>query len=512
MKNKFRFAIASLLAWAGVAISATAFEPSSRSRFFFNDDGDRPVFFTKGPVEIRHLQLPVDSLVGTPVTTLVYCVGDNVARYPSEVACQADWRRTAYCDKPGNRFAQLYEVTRQLRLEGIDQIKVIMDRAVEQGLEFVPSLRMNDGHFGQKEVASKHPLTSKFWMDNPELAITPGSERFPDCLLDFTHQKVRKYRLAQIEEIIQRYAVDGIELDFTRHYFFFPAGKERPELLTELVGKTRASLDDKSRQDGKRRMLIVRVAGSLAECRRLGCDVPAWIGQGLVDYVVPSSPNRYFTYDLPINEFADLAQGTLCRVVASPDSWKATPEIYRAGILNYYARGQRDTYLFNFFTARSEQREYFPYRDEDYALLRDLKGPVNLWGRSKHFGSDQFLVGNGITVADSGKPYPVEVYVGEDLPAIHRARFLESARWQVKLDELKPGEEIELTLNGHALPIHSVEGSSIVFEGKDALPELGRNALAVTLKKFADGRNDQRPKVTWVGLTTQYNVLGVETK
>ena len=101
--------------------------------------------------------------------------------------------------------------------------------------------------------------------------------------------------------------------------------------------------------------------------------------EGLVDYLVPSSPDRYFRFDIPLEEFIRAAKGTKCRVTASPDSWKASPAMYRAGMANYYAMGQKDTYLFNFFTARAEQRQYYPFRDEDYALLRDLSGQSGRW-------------------------------------------------------------------------------------------------------------------------------------
>ena len=500
------------LSRATIAAGEVAAEQSPKSRFFYNDDGDRVIFLLKGPFHETQLYNTVDVLVGTAVTTLVYCVSDDTARYPSEVASGYEWRRTAYVDMPGNAFQRLYLVTQQLRQEGIDPVKVIMERAVRQGLEFVPSLRMNDGHFGQKEPATKHPRTSRFWMENRELAIEPGSDHFPTCVLDFTHEKVRNYRLAQIREIINRYAVDGFEMDFTRHYMFFPSGKQRPELITEMVRKTRGWLDEKTKQDDKRRMLIVRVARSLDCCRVLGCDVPTWVKEGLVDYLVPSSPDRYFTFDLPIEEFIEVAKGTRCRAVASPDSWKATPDMYRAGICNYYAKGQQDTYLFNFFTPRAEQRQYFPFRNEDYALLRDLKGPVTLWGRPKLFGVDHFFRGGGrIALAKPGKNYDVGIYVGEDLAACREAMILKHARLNLKIEGRQDGDQLEIALNGHTLQLGDaeLEATSITFDLKEPLPRKGHNTVTVTVKKLADSRRETRPTITWLELATAYDITGV---
>ena len=69
----------------------------------------------------------------------------------------------------------------------------VMRRAKQQGLEFVPSLRMNDTHFLNKDPPLVHPLTGEFWMQNRNLTIDGGA-------LDFTHQKVRDYRMGQINE------------------------------------------------------------------------------------------------------------------------------------------------------------------------------------------------------------------------------------------------------------------------------------------------------------------------
>ena len=66
----------------------------TKSRFFYNDDGDRLVFLLKGPFHKRQLNYPVDVLVGTGVTTLVFCanMGSDQAYYPTKVASTLGWR------------------------------------------------------------------------------------------------------------------------------------------------------------------------------------------------------------------------------------------------------------------------------------------------------------------------------------------------------------------------------------------------------------------------------------
>ena len=488
--------------------------PEPKSRFFYNDDGDRGIFLLKGSFHQRQLHYPVDVLVGTGVTTLVYCAnaGSDQAYYPSKVASALDWRMTK-SHQPDNKiplFPRVYRVGKQIREAGIDLLGTVMRRAKEQGLEFVPTLRMNDAHFAQKVPPTEHPLTGEFWMKHQDLTIgkaAPSVGGYYHHMLDFNHDEVRNYRMAQICELIDGYAADGFEMDFTRHYMFFPPGKEKPELLTEMVRKTRKRLDEKGRQEGRHLMLIVRVAHTLDRCKGLGCDVSAWIKEGLVDYVVPSSPDRYFTFDMPIDEFIEVAKGTSVRVVASPDSApndRTDGAIYRAGMANYYAMGQKDTYLFNFFTRR------YPFDDEDYAILRDLKSPTTLWGRPKHFFARDFYRGRTVKLSEVGKRYDIRMYVGDDLALAKKENILKQAQLYLQVAG-REAAELEIALNGQVLPLSAArtEGPAITFDLGEVFPKVGWNVVSVTAKKLADADSDARPSVARLELMTDYDILGV---
>ena len=504
-----------------------------KPRFFYNDDGGRPYHVCQGPFHIQQLYDPVDVLVGTGVTTLCYCVGYDMVYYPSAVASQIGWRET-HSHRTSPVYAHGYRVAQQMREQGIDIIEVIRDRAAEKGLEFVPSLRMNDGHFTGKVPPTEHPLTSEFWMEHQDLTIQPNS------VLDFSHQEVRDYRLAQIREIIEGYATDGFEMDFTRHYLYFPPGQAKPELLTDLVRQARALLDEREQRVGKKLMLIVRVADSLAQCQQYGTDVVTWMKEGLVDYVVPSSPSRYASYDMPIEEFLQAAEGTDCKIVASPDSCSTqgpeqslTPAAYRGLIANYYAMGQEATYLFNFFcTGR------YPFTEVDYALLRDLSSPVTLHGRDKQFmATHESWHGPALpqTVGEVGVPAAVSIFVGDDVARAREENILAGVQLRVRLEGYQEGDTIEVALNAQPLDVAAaqVEWPSLAefrahvywpgqwdqqvtqgpfavltFDLSSALPQVGENTVSVTLSR---PREQQGPlRITGVDIFTHYNILGVE--
>ena len=77
-------------------------------------------------------------------------------------------------------------------------------------------------------------------------------------------------------------------------------------------------------------------------------------------------------------------------------------------------------------------RRHSRFRDEDYALLRDLKSPVTLWGRPKHFLSDGWFPGRTVQVQEIGKPYEISIYIGEDLETCRRENISLGTRMQVR--------------------------------------------------------------------------------
>ena len=250
-----------------------------------------------------------------------------------------------------------------MRERVVDLPYKIRQRAVEKGFGFVPSMRMNDAHFAQATPPEKNPMAGEFRLKHRELAIKPEAAwpaDYRDFALDFTHEEVRQFRLDHAYEIIDRYAHDGFEMDWTRHYRYFPEGAERPDLITEMVRQVRRRMDLHESRLGRKLPLIVRVAPSLKENMRLGLDVAAWIRESLVEAVVPSSTSRYIAFDMPIPEWMELVAGTPVEVHASPDTTvpegNASLEMYRAAAANYYAMGADGIYFFNLAQRASPSR------------------------------------------------------------------------------------------------------------------------------------------------------------
>ena len=117
-------------------------------------------------------------------------------------------------------------------------------------------------------------------------------------------------------EAVKRYDCDGIELDFNRFPTFFKDGttEERVTKMNSLVERIRQMLDDVGQERGRRLVLSVRPPSNGGNppptpeaARQRGCDVPAWVRNGWVDFVGVSE-FLFERGDLPIDHSKSLVR------------------------------------------------------------------------------------------------------------------------------------------------------------------------------------------------------------
>lgn len=164
-------------------------------------------------------------------------------------------------------------------------------------------------------------LTACVGMNRPYLWNPALSERFTrehpsyvvDGDFDYRIPEVRDYALRILEELVHGYDIDGLVLDYMRHYRHQTAGT-----LVEVIRGARRLLAERERRDGVRRELKVRVPAD-----QLHYYDALWrcIKAGDVDGVIPS--NLLTTLPLPpVEHYVDLCRGTGVRVYGCIDGWK----------------------------------------------------------------------------------------------------------------------------------------------------------------------------------------------
>jgi hypothetical protein len=162
---------------------------------------------------------------------------------------------------------------------------------------------MNDVHENNN---LDHPFHSALWR-KPEL-FRQGQPGYYARALDYAHAEVRDHYRALIVETLQRYDLDGLELDFMREPYLFSVGKEQEgrKILTGWLRDIRALADDASNRRGHRVKLGVRVPSCPDTALGLGLDAPAWAKEGLVDLVVAAPRWTTLEFAMPLGKWREL--------------------------------------------------------------------------------------------------------------------------------------------------------------------------------------------------------------
>lgn len=369
------------LAIAPASFSAEP-KPSKQRRILYNLDGDSCMFLKKGSkgpevVTVGDLKTVIHELTqpGSQVDSFLVCINAQVMYYPTKVGTL----RGQDCT-PAERLK--WPATEQRRFQnvqaifdaGADPYAVLLAEAKKRGLEALLTFRMNDAH-------GNDFLRTAFWREHPQYRLGNGA-------LDFKHDAVRDYVFRLIEEAVQRYDSDGIELDFQRFPTFFKDGvtEDRVTKINALVERVRRMLDNEGKKRGRRLVLGARIPSdygrnppSYEKARAIGCDPAAWARQGLVDFLTVSE-FLFVRYDLPIKPWKQLIPnvpiyGSIECTEGGKLSQCLTADKYRRAARHLWADGADGIYLFNFFTTREHGPEAF---EPPFEVLRDIGRPKAL--------------------------------------------------------------------------------------------------------------------------------------
>ena len=355
---------------------------STRSRrVLYNFDGDSCLSTkagSKGPVpvnidDVKRLTEEV-AYDGSRVDTVLVCVNAQVMYYPTKVGTMRGTLSTQ--DEREKWPASEKQRFRNMKAffdAGVDPYAVMLAEAKRRGCEALLTFRMNDDH-------GNDFLRTQFLVDHADWRL--GTKQYQGKgAMDFARAEVRNYTFQLIEEAVGRYDCDGIELDFNRFPRFFKDGStdERVAKMNSLVERVRKMLDEVGRKLGRRLVLSVRPPSNFGRtpptpetARELGCDVPAWVKHGWVDFVAVSE-FLFERGDLPIDKWKQAI--TTVPVYGGIECTKGggaknlIADEYRHAATQLIKTGADGVYLFNFFTSREGGKSAY---EPPFEVLDDL--------------------------------------------------------------------------------------------------------------------------------------------
>ena len=354
--------------------TATSRLPPTR-RVLYNLDGDSCMWTKKDgkqPVTVTadDMKTLIDEIAypGSQVDTFLLCTNAQVTYYPSKIG---DRRGTL--TPPAERAKwpaweqQLFANVQAMFAQGVDPYALLLAEARRRGLESLLTYRMNDIH-------DFECLRCKFWLEHPEYRLpdhVPGSKYFQPGVragFDFAHQAVRDYTFRLIEEAVQRYDCDGIELDFVRAPIFFQNGTEaeRIAMMNELVERVRQMLDAEGKKRGRHLVLAARVLADDAGMPRVRPRSGSLGQRGLDRF-----PHRFALLGHAFRSVRQALERTDQRTFRStPVPTRPAPAAnYRLAAENFRKEGADGIYLFNFFTPREV------FVEPPFEVLKDLGDP-----------------------------------------------------------------------------------------------------------------------------------------
>ncbi len=219
------------------------------------------------------------------------------------------------------------------------------------------SIRMNDIHCVDDENNFMH---SDFWRKHPEFRREQKMYHGWDSYaLDFSHKEVREYALSMVKAVLDRYDLDGLELDWMRFGHSIRPGfeDETRDLLTQFQRDVRTFARGTEKKLGHSVTISVRCPSIPQEAFDLGYDIVQWANENLIDRIVPSPffttndfeiPVAFWRKILPANIKIDT--GLELRIVPFPDSdhIMTSPAVVCGLASSYLYQGADRIYLFNY--------------------------------------------------------------------------------------------------------------------------------------------------------------------
>lgn len=278
-----------------------------------NEDCNHFIYTRKNIIETvdkKYLQQFIDQYKDTMVTDFIMNISATLSFVPSRVLQFAADKYLAKeemgkpVDYSDTELASAYHLWYE---KNIDMYEIWIERCRHNGINPWLSIRMNDA-----EVVNipNHLMSEYYYEHFTDYAVVrhrePENPR--EYCRDYEIDDYRNKQLEYIKEMLGRYDVFGLELDFQREPFCLQTGREwdGSSVITDFMLNVKKIVNEAELKWGHKIKISVRTHAYPEDSRELGFDVVCWAKSGLVDVVIPS-PN-YLTTDnsIPLYLWKDM--------------------------------------------------------------------------------------------------------------------------------------------------------------------------------------------------------------
>jgi len=248
-------------------------------------------------------------------------------------------------------FSSFFTCARILLQKGIDIYEILTKHIRQSGCKVFLSVRMNDGHY------TDNPAINSYFAMKDGGRYTIDNDGFA---LDFSLSAVQNHMCEYIEELLNNYSIDGIELDWLRYTTHLPAQQRTQySILNTYMQRIRKLLDSYN----KNLSLAVRILPNEQDNLRNGVDAVQWVADGTADMITIENFYVPTNYEMPIAQWKEsiekrnISQNAYQLFCGS--DWAVScvskyaiamnPALVRGFATECLSNGADGIYLFNFF-------------------------------------------------------------------------------------------------------------------------------------------------------------------
>ena len=289
---------------------------------------------------------------------------DAVFSYVDEPGSQID---AIWWDIAGNAVGSVYPskvfqpeihpLAKRWHEEGIDWVLELMKESRKRKLELFWNHRISEVDMLPQGGHAKVPSPLK--LEHPDWTIKVSWWDKP--MWNLAAEGLRCHKVEILRELIQRFDLDGIQIDYARHIPCLPAGRqwELRGHVTEFMRMVRMMTLEEAARRGRPVLMAARVPQTLEGCRADGFDLKSWAELNLVDVLTLGSR----TMDVDV-EGIRAAVGPDIQLQPCFDDHHATDgyryapiEFLRGVFANHFQRGANSVVTFNWAMGTPEVAE-----------------------------------------------------------------------------------------------------------------------------------------------------------
>ena len=383
-----------------------------------------------------------------------------------------------------------------------DVLETTVKFAHDNNLECFWSFRINDCH--DAHGTGEAPLFPEFKKQNRDLLMGTPSKRPPYAYwsaVDFGQKEVRDFMFEMFKEIIDNYEIDGIDIDFCRHWAIFKShgwgnlpSQQEMDGFTELMRRIRNYADEVGMQRNRPILMMIRIMDSKEACRGMGLDIDRWCREGLVDIIAGGSEIRFnhpnymaeWGKNYPNVKFyitATDAQVTGQHILLRRNLNKLA---YRSQANAAWKAGLDGVYSFNEYYPTLPHADYLAEMSDKEALKGLNKcyyfshsyWPAGRWGKGwdKYYGMPDLTPASPSTLSQHGRT--LELFMGDEKPGAQYILLMDAKK------SINPSS-MRAKFNGVDLGTGKDFHGLIRFEIPESAVKSGMNKAHVSVKATA---------------------------